>query len=769
MLKRSMYTMIKLTFSGIILTIFQPGVFAAQTQTTTTIQVDKPSYAISPLLWGIFFEDINWAADGGLYGELVQNRSFEYIDVFSSGFTPTTAWSLVQRGGATASMGVSTQNPINSANNHFISLNVTKGGTGAGLINSGYSGIPVKKDEKYNFSIWVRRSSGQIDTLEVKIESVNGTSYGSAKIAGLTNSWAKYSTEITCNSTDINARLIVLTNTTGRIDMDMISLFPKRTFKNRPNGLRADLAQRLADLKPGFIRFPGGCIVHSNNIATAYRWKKTIGPLETRATIPNRWGYLQSCGLGYFEYFQLCEDLGAEPLPVLPVGLACHFKTPYEVVPMDQMQPWVDDALDLIEYANGPVTSTWGAKRAEAGHPEPFNLKYIGVGNEEWGEEFKPRSDLFVKAIRSKYPDVKIIGTAGANVTSTEYYDLWNYNRTAKIDLVDEHYYMNVDWFKNNTHRYDKFDRNGPKVFAGEYASGTWTATIKMLHNAVVEAAFMTGLERNSDVVLLSCYAPLFRAVHCNGKPAEQPWDPDLIYFNNNTSYCTPSYYTQAMFANNTGHILLPVDLGGAGANGPMFYVASKDTVTKEVILKAVNISTLTITSTIKLQGVTQVQNKGVRILMTSASVNDTNSFVQPQKVAPVTSTIEGVSSSFQQQFPPNSITILRIATEPVVGIKKYNKDAERVLNKKLYITAGVSSENRIKISLFFPQKSTVSARLVDYTGRNVAKVLSSQAIEPGVRNFDYTLGNNMSLSNGMYILLFNIDGKIVPVPFVKY
>jgi alpha-L-arabinofuranosidase len=761
--------MVKLFSIGVIFAALQQEASSAQTQTTTTIQADKPSHAISPLLWGIFFEDINWAADGGLYGELVQNRSFEYIDVFGSGFTPTTAWSLVQRGGATASMAVSTQNPINSANSHYISLDVTKSGTGAGLSNSGYSGIPVKKDEMYNFTIWARRSSGQIDTLEVKIESANGTAYGSAKIAGLSDSWAKYTAEIVCELTGGNARLNVMTNAIGRIDLDMISMFPQKTFKNRPNGLRADLAQHLADLKPRFIRFPGGCIVHSNNIATAYRWKKTIGPLETRTTIPNRWGYLQSCGLGYFEYFQLCEDLGAEPLPVLPVGLACHFKTPYEVVPMDQMQPWVDDALHLIEYANGPVTSTWGAKRAEAGHPEPFNLKYIAVGNEEWGEEFKPRSDLFINAIRSKYPDIKIVGTAGANVTSADYTDLWNYNRTAKTDLVDEHYYMNTDWFKNNAHRYDAFDRKGPKVFAGEYASGTWTPTTKMLSNAIVEAAFMTGLERNSDVVILSCYAPLFRAVHCNGKPAEQPWDPDLIYFNNNSSYCTPSYYTQLLFANNTGHVLLPVDLGGAGANGPMFYVASKDTITKEIILKAVNISTLTITSTIKLQGVTQVQSKGVRILMTSASVNDTNGFTQPQKVAPVTSTIDGVSSSFQQQFPPNSITILRIATEPVVAIRENNKGTEMLPNKKLYITAGVSSENRIKISWYFPQKTTVSARLVDYAGRNIAKVLSSQVVEPGVRNVDYILEGNNGVSNGMYVLLFTVDGKTISVPCVKY
>jgi alpha-L-arabinofuranosidase len=762
-------SILKLFLIGAIFVAFQHDVFGAQTQTTTTIQADKPSHAISPLLWGIFFEDINWAADGGLYGELVQNRSFEYIDVFGSGFTPTTAWSLVQRGGAAASMAVSTQNPINSVNNHFISLNITKSGTGAGISNSGYSGIPVKKDEKYIFSIWARRNSGLIDSLEVKIESVNGTVYGSTKIAGITASWAKYTAEITCNSTDINARLLVLTNATCRIDLDMISLFPQKTFNNRPNGLRADLAQHLADLKPRFIRFPGGCIVHSNNIATAYRWKKTIGPLETRTTIPNRWGYLQSCGLGYFEYFQLCEDLGTEPLPVLPVGLACHFKTPYEVVPMDQMQPWVDDALDLIEYANGPVTSTWGAKRAEAGHPEPFNLKYLGVGNEEWGEEFKPRSDLFINAIRSKYPDIKIVGTAGPNVTSTDYTDLWSYNRTAKTDAVDEHYYMGVDWFKNNTHRYDSFDRNGPKVFAGEYASGTWTQNIKMLNNAIVEAAFMTGLERNSDVVLLSCYAPLFRAVHCNGKPAEQPWDPDLIYFNNNSSYCTPSYYTQMLFANNTGHILLPVDLGGAGVNGPMFYVASKDTVTKEIILKAVNISTLTITSTIKLQGVTQVQSKGVRILMTSASINDTNGFAQPQKVAPVTSTIEGVSSSFQQQFPPNSVTVLRIATKPIVAVKENFKSAEIFANEKLYINACVSSENRIKISWYFPQKSTVSARLVDYAGRNIAKVLSSKVFDSGVRSFDYVLENKKCVSNGMYVLLFTVGGRTISVPCVKY
>jgi alpha-L-arabinofuranosidase len=734
-------------------------------QTTITIQADKRGISISPHLWGIFFEDLNWAADGGLYGELVQNRSFEYINAFGSNFTPTTAWTLIQRGGASASMTLGSQNPLNSANPHYLTLSVSNGGNGAGLSNSGYGGIPVTKGSTYHFSFWAKQNSGRIDTILIRIESTNGTLYSDAKISGLTSNWAQYTVSLTCNVTDSDARLLVLSTETGSIDMDMISLFPVKTFKNRENGLRADLAQRLVDLKPKFIRFPGGCIVHSNNIATAYRWKETIGPVEARKTNSNRWGYMQSCGLGFYEYFQLCEDLGAEPLPVLPVGVSCHWKTPYEVVPMNSMKPWVDDALDLIEYANGPATSTWGAKRAQAGHPEPFNLKYIAVGNEEWGPEFKERSDLFITAIRAKYPDIKIVGTAGPNVTNFDYTDLWNYNRQAKSDLVDEHFYMDLEWFKQNTHRYDSFDRNGPKVFAGEYASGILWATKKTLSNAVAEAAFMTGMERNSDVVQLSCYAPLFRAVHCNGAPAEQPWDPDLIYFNNHASFGTPSYYAQLLFANNTGHYLLPINLDTTGANGPIFGVCSKDTVSGDIILKVVNTSNQTITDSIRIQAEPALQRTGVKIVMTSANLLDENGFEQPEKVAPVVSKLDSVSASFQTRFLPNSITILRLATRPPVAIGNvhYSK-----LDVETHLSAHIISGNRLSVSLNLPKSTKLSAKLVDCSGKAMVNLLQQQVFEKGNQHIVWQLPHGKTIRNGMYILIVSINGQLVTIPCVN-
>jgi alpha-L-arabinofuranosidase len=531
-------------------------------QPTITVQADNPGLAISPRLWGIFFEDINWAADGGLYAELVQNRSFEYANVFGSNFTATTAWTLVQRGGASATMTVSTQNPLNAANPHYLTLSVNASGSGAGLNNTGFAGVPVVNGDSYNFSFFARKSSGTA-VFTVSLESTGGAVYGSTAIPSVSGAWTRYSAVITASATDNNARLVLVTTATGSVDMDMISLFPQKTFRNRTNGLRADLAQRLVDMKPAFVRFPGGCIVHSNNLATAYRWKTTIGPVEQRKTNANRWGYMQSCGLGFYEYFLLCEDIGARPLPVLPVGVSCHFKTPYEVTPLDSLQPWIDDALDLIEYANGSSSTTWGAQRASAGHPEPFNLEYIGVGNEEWGQEFKDRSTLFINAIRNRYPGIKIVGTAGPSPSGTDYDDLWAYNRAQNTYIVDEHYYQDTAWFVHNTHRYEWFNRTGPKVFAGEYASRS--PFQKKLGNAIAEAAFMTGLERNSDVVLLSSYAPLFRNVNCNGAPAEGPWDPCLIYFDNNRSYGTPTYHAQVMFAGATGHRLLPTVFSATG------------------------------------------------------------------------------------------------------------------------------------------------------------------------------------------------------------
>jgi alpha-L-arabinofuranosidase len=745
-------------FPMIFLVIAGTAVLSAS-QPTITLQADKPGIAISPQLWGIFFEDINWAADGGLYAELVQNRSFEYANVFGSNFTATTAWSLIQRGGAAATMSVVTQNPLNAINTHFLSLSVSAAGSGAGLSNAGFAGIPVKTGEAYNFSFFARRSSGTA-AFTVTLESASGTVYGTAAIASVTGAWKKYATVITSSAADNNARLVLVTNATGAVDLDMISLFPQKTFKNRENGMRADLAQRLVDMKPGFIRFPGGCIVHSNNLATSYRWKTTIGPLEERKNNANRWGYMQTCGLGFYEFFQFCEDIGAKPLPVLPVGVSCHWKTPYEVTPLDSMMPWINDALDLIEYANGPETSVWGAKRAQAGHPQPFNLECIGVGNEEWGQEFKDRSSLFITAIRNKYPLIKIVGTAGPSASGTDYDDLWAYNKTQNTFMVDEHYYMDTSWFIRNNHRYDAFSRTGPKVFAGEYASRTpWQ---KKLGNAIAEAAYMTGLERNSDLVLFSCYAPLFRNVNCNGAPAEGPWDPCLVYFDNNRSYVTPSYYVQTMFGNNTGHRLLPVTFS-QGSDGPLWCAGSRDTINGDLLLKVVNTSSGAITAALRIQGAPSLRSTAAMTILTSANVTSENSFAQSASAAPVISTLTNVSASFQQQFPAYSATVLRFATQAVStrdrGQSRPSPSAEfKPSARSVHGNRGTG----LRVDWIQNRPGLVSADLFTCKGELVAVVIRSSWYGPGDHQFVWNCPPGLSYGGGPYVFRAAINGLTI-------
>jgi alpha-L-arabinofuranosidase len=728
-------------------------------QTTITVQADKPGIAISPQLWGIFFEDINWAADGGLYAEMVQNRSFEYANVFGSNFTPTTAWSIVQRGGASATLVVTTQSPLNAVNTHYVTLSVTAVGNGAaGLCNSGYAGIAVKSGETYNFSFFARRTSASAASFTITLESTGGTVYSTATMPSVVGPWTKYSAAITSNATDTNARLVIVTNTIGNTDLDMISLFPQNTFKNRDNGLRADLVQRLIDLKPGFIRFPGGCVVHSNNLATSYRWKTTIGPVEGRKNNANRWGYMQTCGLGFYEYFQLCEDIGAKPLPVLPVGVSCHFKTPYEVTPIDSMQPWINDALDLIEYANGASTTTWGALRAAAGHPAPFNLEYIGVGNEEWGQEFKDRSNLFISAIRAKYPSLKIVGTAGPSPSGSDYTDLWAYNDSQKTYVVDEHYYMDTTWFIHNSHRYDGFDRSGPKVFAGEYASRS--PMQKTLANAIAEAAFMTGLERNGDVVALSCYAPLFRHVNCNGSPAEGPWDPCLIYFDNAKSFCTPSYYVQALFANNTGHCLLPATVQPAAPDGPLFCVSSKDTVTGDIIIKVINTSKNAITATVQVSGVTSLQPGGTLTVVTTDSVTQVNSFTQPTKIAPVTTALTNVAPTLQRRFPAYSASVLRYATR-AVSLRHGQPSVSSAQSDSPFKGFGMQSNSRNVVHVNWSQDKAglVSIKLYTSSGKLVAPIVTNSRYGSGMHRITWSSPATRAL-HGLYLLVGTVDNR---------
>lgn len=500
-------------------------------------------------LYGAFFEDLNHAADGGLYAELVQNRSFEFDPIDNNTYHSLTAWSIVEFGGGIASIRTESKLPLNTRNLNYLVLEITEAGKGVGIMNHGYNaGIPIKEGENYNFSFYSRRSESFEQPVKIRLESTNGTVYGETAVTVESDRWTKYTAVLTSSATDIAGRLVLFTTGTGAVYMDMVSLFPEHTFKNRPNGMRADIAQLIADLKPGFLRFPGGCLVHDGSLDpdardSMYRWKNTIGDVAERPSRRNNWSYNQSLGLGFYEYFQFCEDIGAKPLPILPAAYDPHHD---RAEPMDQLGPWIDDALDLIEFANGDADTVWGAKRAELGHPEPFKLEYIGIGNEEVRQGYFERYPIFQSAIREKYPNIKVICSSGPQSHGRDYEIGWNYSRQFQADMVDEHYYALPSWFLSNWHRYDDFDRNGPKVFVGEYAS--WGNTF---YNALTEAAYMTGFERNADVVKLTCYAPML--ANCD----YVNWQPDLIWFNNHQVFGTINYYVQQMFNLNKGDVVL--------------------------------------------------------------------------------------------------------------------------------------------------------------------------------------------------------------------
>lgn len=514
------------------------------------IQCDKPTVSLSPHLYGLFFEDINFGADGGLYAELVQNRSFEYFAVPDGGgqngqaYQPLSAWEKIECGGSVCELAVENARPLNANNPNYLEIRIAKNGGAAGVGNSGFDGIRIDAGARYDISIYARTAGWSGDAVvTAALELPGGTVAGSTTIKGLGGDWKKLESVITADKSADNARLVVTTTGKGTLALDMVSLFPQDTWNGRKNGLRKDLVQAIQELNPKFLRFPGGCIAHGHGLANAYRWKDSVGDVAGRKPNWNRWGYHQTYGLGYFEYFQLCADLGMAPLPVVPVGVSCGFNKPFEVVPMDQLQPWIDDALDLIEFANGPVSSKWGALRAKMGHPEPFGLEFICLGNEEHDNaQVRERFPHFVAAIRKAHPEIKIIGTSGLG-GEIPLYDLMT---KEKVYSSDEHYYENPEWFIANQHRFDGFDRSKPKIFVGEYASKGST-----LFNAVAEAAYLTGVERNGDIVDMTCYAPLFASL------GHTQWNPDLIYFDKRTVVKSANYYVQQLFGQNKGDVFL--------------------------------------------------------------------------------------------------------------------------------------------------------------------------------------------------------------------
>lgn len=511
------------------------------------IDCSRPTADLSPHLYGLFFEDINYAADGGLYAELVQNRSFEYYQIKDAKMPPLFAWEKIERGTGSCTLSIEDRKPLNDRNTNYLTINIRKPGQ-VGISNSGFDGIPLDKDANYDLSLYARSSNWNgSSTLTVALELADGTVCGKTEFSGISNDWKKLEGVISANKTTDNARLVITTEGSGTLDLDMVSLFPQDTFMGRKNGMRKDLAQALKDLNPKFLRFPGGCIAHGDGLDNVYHWKDTVGDIAERKPNWNRWGYHQTYGLGYYEYFQLCEDLGATALPVVPLGVSCGFNPPQECVPMGELGPWIQDALDLIEFANGSVSTKWGSLRAQMGHPEPFNLEFICLGNEPHDNAlFRDRFPPFVEAIREQYPEIKIIGTSGLG-PEIPIYDLMT---EQNVYSSDEHYYMSPDWFINNSDRFDNFDREKPLIFVGEYAAHD-VDRVNTLYSALSEAAFLTGVERNGDIVDMTCYAPLFGHRH------HTQWKPDLIYFDHRNVIKTANYYVQQLFARNKGDVSL--------------------------------------------------------------------------------------------------------------------------------------------------------------------------------------------------------------------
>ncbi|MBN1780549.1 alpha-L-arabinofuranosidase [bacterium] len=656
------------SFSRLIQKLVCPLLFASQILAIPSIRIDitRPGARISPTMYGVFFEDINFGADGGLYAELVKNRSFEFDK-------PLRGWQLIRKAGAEGRI-LSFRDELNRPRNpRFISVLIDNPGEGFGLANEGFRGMGLREGGEYRFSMQARKTEGDISAIRIELVDGEGNVLADAKITGFASDWKAYQCNMTSSKTEPEARLNIWFDDTGKLDMDMVSLFPEDTWKGRKNGLRKDLVQLLAELKPGFLRFPGGCIVEGFDLSQRYQWKNTIGDIDERICIINRWNsefrhrytpdYFQSFGLGFFECFLLAEDLCAEPMPIINCGMACQFNSA-ELTPMDQLGPYIQDALDLIEFANGPEDSKWGKVRAGMGHPEPFELKLLGIGNEQWGPQYIARYKKFAAAIKEKYPDMQLIATTGSDATffpngEAEVEYLWAQYRELRPEIVDEHFYRKPEWFLENTGRYDDYQRDGPKLFVGEYAAHARPDNRNSWRCALSEAAFMTGMERNADLVTMSCYAPLF------GNENAWQWRPDLIWFDNLDSYGSANYYVQKLFSLNKGTHQLEVQTTGIPAlsekTDALNISAVLDENEGEVVIKVVNVADKQIEAKLELSGVEKGKVDAKVIVLTSASLEDENSLKEPKKIVPTEVKQIMDRPQFSQTFRPNSLTIIRI------------------------------------------------------------------------------------------------------------
>ncbi len=637
----------------------------AQTTNELVVQTNKIGAEIQPTMYGLFFEDINYAADGGLYAELIKNRSFDFPQNYMG-------WRIF------GNVKLMNDGPFDQ-NPHYVRLsNAGHAHKHTGVENEGFFGIGVKKGEEYRFSVWARGENQKISVQLVKNNTMEeGQAFVSQEITVNSKEWKQYEVVLTSPRTEAKAHLRIFLETPGTVDLEHISLFPVDTWKGHKNGLRKDLAQALYDTKPGVFRFPGGCIVEGTDLDTRYDWKKSVGPVENRPLNENRWhytfkhrffpDYFQSYGLGFYEYFLLSEEMNAEPLPILSCGLACQFQNTDQDahVAVCDLDSYIQDAIDLIEFANGDITTTWGKVRAEMGHPEPFNMKFIGIGNEQWGEEYPERLKPFVDALRKAHPEILIVGSSGPDSEGAQFDYLWPEMKKLKADLVDEHFYRPESWFLSQGSRYDNYDRKGPKVFAGEYACHGAGKKYNHYNAALLEAAFMTGLERNADIVHMATYAPLF--AHVEG----WQWRPDMIWFDNLNSVLTCSYYVQQLYGHNRGTNVVPLTMdkkavsGQEGQNG-LFASAVWDSNDNCYIVKVVNTSATAQPVSINFAGLKKNQKlaNGECILLTSDNPDLENTIENPFAITPQESKVNIEGNVLNVDIAPNTFAIYKFTKE---------------------------------------------------------------------------------------------------------
>ncbi len=634
------------------------ALFAAAAE-PVALRVENSRKPISNDLMGIFFEDLNYAADGGLYAEMVQNRTFEYSPKCNAAWNGLSFWSLVEQDGK-GSVELSQKAPYHPNSPQYAVLTVSRAGGGVGLKNEGFDGFPLKSGETYIFSCYARRERGDANHAYVRLENEWGHVLSAAHLNDIPREWTKLTAELTVSQDERNARLVLLFKEEGAIALDMVSLFPKNTFKGRPNGLRADLAQTIADLKPRFVRFPGGCLAHGDGLENIYNWKRTIGPVEHRLFDRNIWRYGQTFGLGYFEYFQFCEDIGATPLPVVAAGVSCQNSGNYKTapvkkgqacIPLEQMPAYIQDVLDLIEFANGDPSTPWGKVRAEMGHPLPFNLRYLGVGNEDKiTPEFEQRYKMIEDAIYKKYPELIVCGTVGPAPQGPDFEAGWAFANKQKCKMVDEHYYVAPDWFWDNLNRYDGYDRKKSAVYLGEYAAHD-KPRLNTLRGALAEAAYLTALERNGDIVRLASYAPLL------AKQGRTQWVPDMIYFDNHSITRSISYTVQQLFSVHAGDTYLKTTLSDSNNLIAASCVCNTQ---NDLILKVVSRAKETRRVALNLSEVLK-ETVPATVITLSGNEMDVNTFGKPPTVVPIEKH-STLSPHMELELPPCSLTVIRCA-----------------------------------------------------------------------------------------------------------